>query len=83
MITEDEFIEAVRAELVRARTKFPTNDVLMTALTEEVGEVAEAIMDKPRREVILECVQVATVALRIAVEGDADHDARRKRFGLD
>jgi NTP pyrophosphatase (non-canonical NTP hydrolase) len=38
-------LQALRAEVLRARTKFPTNDRLMTALSEEVGELANALLE--------------------------------------
>lgn len=38
-------IQAVCEEIVRARTKFPKNDVLLAALMEEVGELANALLE--------------------------------------
>lgn len=66
-------LRKIRAELIRARTKFPGNEKLTVALMEEVGELAQALLqDKPREEIVKEAVQVACVAVRIAEEGDAD-----------
>lgn len=78
LITDEYFIDSLLAELHRAREKFPLSPKTrtLTALTEEVGEVAAAIFDlhdgklhswKPVWE---EAVQVAAMAMRLAVEGD-------------
>lgn len=74
---DESFIQAVLDEVERARTKFPDNKHLMTALTEEVGEAAMALLDnhhkgKPAEDVRDELKQVACVALRLATEGDPD-----------
>ena len=55
----------------QARAKFPDSYGVMCALTEEVGEVAKAYMDEPLSEVYKEAVQVAAMAARLALEGDA------------
>lgn len=66
---------ALDAEMVRARAKFPGNRQLLTACTEELGEVARALLQrKGREEVCREALQVAVVALRIYEEGDASFD---------
>lgn len=77
-----EFLNDVAEEIKKARNKFPVNDVQMIALTEEVGELAQALMDKPWEEVWKEAVQVATMALRVAVEGDNSVVELRRRKGL-
>lgn len=61
------------AELVAARTKFPgPANPNLAALTEEVGELAQAILQqKPAADIIAEAVQVATMAQRVATEGDS------------
>ena len=57
-------------ELVHARTKFPANQFLMSALAEEVGELAEAYVYEPNSAAMRkEALQVACVAMRIATEG--------------
>lgn len=60
------------AEIHRARAKFPHNRHLLAALTEEVGELAQAMLQggncQRQRE---EALQVACVALRIYEEGDS------------
>lgn len=69
---DDLTLTAVNAEVMRARTKFPGNRFLLAALTEELGELAQALLQaKPRDEVQIEALQVACVALRIVEEGDA------------
>ncbi len=68
--------DAIDAELVRARTKFPDNAKLLAALMEEVGELAQAMLqDKPHKEIRKEAFQVACVAIRLAEEGDSDFGA--------
>jgi NTP pyrophosphatase (non-canonical NTP hydrolase) len=66
----------IRDELKAAREAFPGKTHMLTALVEEVGEVAKAMMEHDRKEgtsvqqVLREAVQVASMAIRIAVEGD-------------
>ena len=65
-------LQAVGAEVIKARLKFPGNRHMLAALTEEVGELAQALLQgKPRDEIEREAIQVACVALRIIEEGDA------------
>jgi hypothetical protein len=64
------FLQQVADELARARRKFPSSEGSMCALTEEVGELAKAAMDEPTGRVRAEAVQVATMAARVALEGD-------------
>lgn len=65
------FLERLLEENRRARKKFPSNEKLQCALSEEVGELAKALFEEPFENVYAEAVQVASVAMRIAVEGDA------------
>lgn len=78
---DGQFIAAVAAELVRARQKFPAPNNNLAALTEEVGDLAKAMLEmayaktddwrlKWAMEVDKEAVQVAAMALRCATEGD-------------
>lgn len=66
----------IRDELKAARGAFPGTTHMLCALVEEVGEVAKAIMEHDRKqgtsvqEVLREAVQVASMAIRLAVEGD-------------
>jgi hypothetical protein len=79
----DAFLDYVRDELARATDKFPDPAGSMTALTEEVGEVAKALLDESLDDVYAECVQVAVVALRVALQGDPSLDPMRLAKGLD
>lgn len=80
---EAAFLAAVSEELSRARAKFPEVPVTLAALLEEAGELAHAIIEKPRAEVYGEAVQVAVMALRLAVEGDDSLEGFRALQGLD
>lgn len=80
-------LQAVRAEVIRARMKFSDNDVLLAALMEEVGELANALLelrfaarrneapeklDGRRDAVQREAIQVAAVAMRILEDGTSE-----------
>lgn len=81
---EDDFLREVKAELQRARAKFPDSSGSMTALTEEVGELAKALLDEPLVRVRKEAVQVAVMAIRVAIDGDPTlNEYRRKRGTVD
>jgi NTP pyrophosphatase (non-canonical NTP hydrolase) len=68
-------LHAIRSEVLRARAKFPKNRKLLAALTEEVGEVARALLQDGNGQMSRdEAVQVAAIAVRIIEEGDADFD---------
>lgn len=75
---DGKMIRAIRGELQQAREKFPNNTFMLPALNEEVGELNKAMMEHSRGEnvtaveVYNEAIQVAAMAIRIAVEGDAD-----------
>lgn len=66
----------VKGELIAARKKFPESTHQLAALMEEVGELAQAMMEHDRdgsqtiAMVLREAVQVASMAIRIATEGD-------------
>lgn len=75
----DNFLDNVQAEIEQAQKKFPCTDNMMTALTEEVGEVAKALLDEPWENVYKEAVQVAAMACRLAIEGDPTHIEYRAR----
>ena len=74
---DEQFIQDVIAEIARARAKFPGNSIMLVALMEEVGELAQAALhireDKHNEwgRVHEEAVQVAVMAMRMATEGDA------------
>jgi NTP pyrophosphatase (non-canonical NTP hydrolase) len=70
-----QFIGDVFAELDRARKKFPSATASTVALMEEVGELAQAMLKYsagkwPHSRVREEAVQVAVMAMRVALEGD-------------
>ena len=67
-------------EVVSARAKFPSRAGLLCALTEEVGEVAKALMDEPYENVYNEAKQVAAMAIRLMEECDPTlHGVRKAR----
>ncbi len=74
MIDDDSkelFLHAVWCELDKAKSKFPWPNPNLAALMEEVGELANALLEKKDiREIYKEAVQVATMAARCAIEGD-------------
>lgn len=80
---EEKFLRLVYAEVRRAQIKFPGTELVMTALTEEVGELAKALLDESWENVIKEAIQVAAMAMRVAVEGDPSMNSHRYRHGLD
>jgi hypothetical protein len=73
-MTDKQFLAEVLAEVRRARAKFPGANATNAALVEEVGELSKALMYEPFSNVIAEAVQVATMALRLATEGDGTMD---------
>jgi len=75
--------DEILRELVRARTKFPGDNVTMLALMEEVGELAKASFEESRDRVRKEAVQVATMAMRVVLDGDSTLDGWRSTKGLD
>jgi hypothetical protein len=68
----------IEAELNRARSKFPSNEDILPALMEEVGELAQALIqhkhephkNKTHVDIYNEAIQTAVMAIRIASEGD-------------
>lgn len=71
----------IEAELERARAKFPGTWQVMNALTEEVGELANALLEQDYQKgygsaavlndaVRKEAIQVAAMAIRLLEEGD-------------
>lgn len=78
-----EHIADLIGEVGRARGLFPSPAGLLAALTEEVGELAKAILDESPERVRAEAIQVAAVALRIAAEGDPSLDPLRSAKGLE
>lgn len=71
------FICDVVNEVIKARKKFPSSMCSMTALMEEVGELAKAYLDEPIENIYKEGVQVACMAARVVLEGDPSIDEYR------
>ncbi len=81
-MTDDEAFERARAELARARKKFPTWPadpfVALAVLHEEVGELTKAVLQhvyEPHKnvtaeEIRAEAVQVIAMAVRFLVNFD-------------
>lgn len=69
----DRIMYCVMAELIYARAKFPDNKTNFTALVEEVGELAEALLKKDTKAVFAEAVQVVVMAIRVLQEPDETH----------
>ena len=69
------FFDEALKEVESARVKFPSNDRLLGALMEEVGELAKALIEHGSgvERVAEEAVQVAAMACRLATEGDPDY----------
>lgn len=77
MITA-EFTTLFVQELVRARDKFPCQNIWTTlsALTEEVGELNQAVLQhnfephkgKTEADILKEAVQVAVMAARVVID---------------
>jgi hypothetical protein len=75
-VLDKSFMNDVVKELHRARTKFPNANLAFVALVEEVGELAQAKLKFSagtwsHDRVWQEAVQVAAMAMRVAIEGDA------------
>lgn len=70
-------------EHARAIEKFPSNDLGMIALMEEVGELAKAMLDEDSERVRKEAIQVAVMAMRACLEGDGSVVEFRASKGLD
>lgn len=66
-------------EYIEATTKFPGNNFQFAALIEEVGELAQALMEQTisgkftSEQIYKEAIQVATMAMRVAIEGSKEY----------
>jgi len=74
-----QFIRHLETETEKTRVAIPVNENMMVALMEEVGELAKALLqceyeNGDMQSVYGAAVQVASVALRIATEGDDSLD---------
>jgi NTP pyrophosphatase (non-canonical NTP hydrolase) len=85
----NELAEAIDDEVRRAQKKFPNQPPLrlMAALTEEVGELAQAVincedetgvvLEQARTNLREEAIQVAAMAIRIVTEMPGGRNAPR------
>ena len=76
-------LSASVAEVERARRKHPDNQEAGYALMEETGEFAQAVLDKPREEVIKEGLQVIAVVCRTILEPSEGVNRIRESKGLE
>jgi hypothetical protein len=67
-----QFVQSVLDEVDTARACYPDKPT-MAVLVEEVGEVARALQDEGRQALYSECIQVAAMALRLALEGAREY----------
>lgn len=67
----------IRAELRKARAKFPSNKQLLHAFVEEAGEVTKAFLDLQQKkataaDVRKELIQAVSMGFRLLEEGDPE-----------
>lgn len=79
-------LTAIEAELKRARELFPNTKHNTVALMEEVGELAQALLDlemgkQTVADVYAEAIQVAVMAIDIAERGDSNFE--KYHYSLD
>lgn len=79
----DAFLAEVRAEIIRAREKFPGDRIMTIALAEEFGELCKAILEEASANVRKEAVQTATMCARLVLDGDGSVKEWRSQQGLD
>lgn len=71
----EKMLADISQEIEDTRQKFPGNHHKLAVLSEEVGELAQAMLQheydgQPAINVYREAVQVAAMAIRLAIEGD-------------
>lgn len=77
-VSNETIVDDILDELANARNKFSSNEDVLPALTEEVGELNQSILElkhepqkgKTHADVYKEAIQVAVMAIRVASEGD-------------
>jgi hypothetical protein len=83
-VTIERFLYCLESEYRGAMRKFPDNECNTDALMEEVGELAKALLhlqqeptkpDATRPHVYAEAVQVAAMAMKIALHGSSQFPA--------
>lgn len=78
----------INLELEKARAKFPMPNPTFVALVEEVGELAQALLQcrpgypKDCINVYQEAIQCAVMAIRVLEEGDRDYPAYVEHLGM-
>lgn len=75
-------IEETSMEIVRGQINYPDPALLVAALGEGFGDLSKAMLKGTKDEVVRRAVQVAAMAIRVAVEGDPKFDAHRQAAGL-
>lgn len=78
-MSRERFWEDVSAEVDRARAKFPNPRLLLSAMTEEHGELVKSVLDKMQGKaseahVYGEAVQLVAMVVRLIEEGDPLHE---------
>ena len=81
--TIDRFWYCLESEYQGAMNKFPGNRCNVAALMEEVGELSQALLqlqfepkkNKTRADVYQEAIQVAAMAMKIALNGSSEFPA--------
>lgn len=79
----DVFFDEVKAELRRARAKFPGDRIMTIALAEEFGELCKAVLEECAANVRKEAVQTAVMCARVVLDGDGSVNEWRNGKGLD
>ncbi len=69
-LSVEKFLNDVSIEHANAIKAFPPPNKNLAALVEEVGELATALIDNEPEQIYVEAVQVATMAMRVALEAD-------------
>lgn len=86
ILSSDDYVRHIVSEIVdeleSARKKFPENNVMLAVLMEEVGELATAMFSESADRVRAEAIQVAAMAIRVALDGDSSFDSYRERCNL-
>lgn len=72
-----EFLGKVLREYENALDLFPSHSLNTIALMEEVGEPARALLDETKERIVEEAIQVAALAMKIALHGDDSVDRVR------
>jgi hypothetical protein len=77
------FLVSVLDELKNGRKKHPGNNLNFTALTVQLGHVAEALLNESSAIVYHNLIRLAAVSTRVAVDGDTSFSEFREDAELD